>query len=118
MNKLPALPVIEIIKTGKTFKVDWDYQTAPESRILGYREPYLRPYIDGVMSALDIPLKSIRCASGRTGTVVKLDEATARKLAKLLEDLLFPIVSREHKRLKREAKLPPHLRAEAHQCGE
>lgn len=117
MNKLPALPIIKIIKCGKTFKVDWDYREAPESRVLGDRETYLRAYINGATDALDIPPRSIRCASGRTGTVLKLDEATAQKLAKLLEELLFPIVSCEHKRLKREAKLPPHLRSESHQQG-
>jgi hypothetical protein len=112
MNKLPALPIIEFIKTGKTFRVTWDYQTAPESLILEKHEVYLKAYINGALNALEIPEKSVQCASGWTGTVVKLDEETAQKLVRVLERLLFSIISREHKRLKREARLPPHLRSE------
>ncbi len=110
MKSKPALPKIEVIKVGKRFKVDWDYQEAPESRVLLRKNDHLTTFIDGVLVGMGISEKQVSCASGRAGTVNKLDEDTAIRLATILSDLLHPLVSNEHKRLAAQAKLPEHLR--------
>jgi len=107
---MPTLPKIEIIKKGKFYEVHWDYQEAPESSVLHRNNEALTAYIDGALHALDISDSQVSCASGRCGTVKKLDEQIATKLAKVLEGALHPPVIREHERLKKEASLPPHLR--------
>lgn len=110
MENVPALPKIEVIKVGKRFRVDWDYQEAPESDVLHRRNEQLTTFIDGVLVGMGVPEKQISCAAGRTGTVINLDESVAIKLAGILTDLLHPLVFNEHKRLVAQAKLPPHLR--------
>ena len=71
-----------------------------------FRRQESNAFIDGALHALDISESHVSCASGRCGTVKKLDEQIATKLAKVLEQA----VTREHERLKKEADLPPHLR--------
>lgn len=107
---MPALPKIEIIKKGNFYEVHWDYQEAPESCVLHQNNKALTAYIDGALHALDISDSQVSCASGRCGTVKKLDEQIATKLAEVLEHALHPPVIREHERVKKEASLPPHLR--------
>lgn len=110
MKSQPALPKVEVIKVGKRFKVDWDYQEAPESKVLHRRNDRLTTFIGGVLVGMGIPEKHISCATGRTGTVNNLDEDAARRLATILSDLLHPLVANEHKRLVDQEKLPEHLR--------
>lgn len=110
MKIQPALPKVEVIKVGKRFKVDWDFQEAPESQVLHRRNDQLTTFISGVLVGMGIPEKQVSCATGRTGTVNNLDEETAVRLAALISDLLHPLVSNEHKRLSAQAKLPEHLR--------
>ncbi|MCQ2995063.1 hypothetical protein NLO95_13155 [Pseudomonas syringae] len=107
---MPALPKIEIIRKGRLYEVHWDYQEAPESKVLHRNNEVLTAFIDGALYALDISDSNVSCASGRCGAVKKLDEQTAAKLAKALEHALHPSIIREHERLQREADLPPHLR--------
>lgn len=112
IRKHPALPIILIKEDGKTYKVDWDYQEAPESKILTSNETYLRGYLYGVVAGMGIENKklhdSFALLSGRTGTIAGLDESTANRLAEILKNVLHPMVAQEHKRLRNEAKLP-HL---------
>lgn len=103
----PALPQVDVEKDGRNFRVDWDYQEAPESKGLIANE-YLCGYINGAIAALDIPEKKVSCAVAQTGTVRDLNQDVAIKLADLLKNVLHSAVSREHARLKREASLP-HL---------
>ena len=108
VNAAPSLPKIEIASDGKRFRVDWDYQEAPESIVLHDNE-YLQGYIAGVIVTLAIPEKNISCATPRTGTVRQLEHSLAIKLAKLLKDALHPVVAEKHRRLRNEANLP-HVR--------
>lgn len=110
MHKEPALPIIEISKVNKLYRVDWDYQDAPESGVLHRRNHDLTVFIDGVLVGMGIPETKVSCASARTGTVKMLDEDTAKRLARILEGLLHPLVTDENKRLAAQAKLPEHLR--------
>ncbi|WP_241191001.1 hypothetical protein [Pseudomonas chlororaphis] len=103
-----ALPKIEVTAEGKHFRVDWDYQEAPESRVL-LENQLLDGYIWGVIATLRIAEKCISCATPRTGTIKRLEESVAIRLAELLTEALHPIVAREHQRLKREASWP-HVR--------
>lgn len=107
---MPALPKIEIIKKGRLYEVHWDYQKAPESKVLHRKNKVLTAFIDGALYALDISDSNVSCASGRCGAVKKLDEQTAAKLVKALEHALHPPVIREHERLQRAASLSRHLR--------
>lgn len=100
-----ALPKIEASKDGKYFRVDWDYQEAPESRIL-LENKFLDGYIWGVISSLRIAEKCIICATPRTGTVKKLDQDIAKRLAELLTEALHQTVAREHLRIIRENDEP------------
>lgn len=112
MRKPPsraAIPVIEILKSGKYFEVHWDYQEGPESAILTKRAEYLRGYIDGAMDMLQIRPDCVCCASGLTGTVKRLDERQAEMLHGALTQLLVPMVQAEHARLQAFAALP-HVR--------
>ncbi|MBG0848204.1 hypothetical protein H3222_23690 [Pseudomonas chengduensis] len=108
VNAAPSLPKIEVTSDGKNFRVDWDYQEAPESIALHDNE-YLRGYIEGVITTLAIPEKSISCATPRTGTVRRLEHDLALKLAELLTGALHPVVEEKHRRLRNEANLP-HIR--------
>lgn len=103
-----ALPKIEVSKDGKYFRVDWDYQEAPESRVL-IENKLLDGYIWGVIASLCIAEKCISCATPRTGTIKRLEQDVAVRLADLLTEALHSIVAREYQRLKREASWP-HLR--------
>lgn len=109
MLKELSLPKIEVIKVGRYFKVDWDYQEAPESDVLHRRNDELTIFIDGVLVGMGISEKQVSCASGRTGTVNKLDEYSASKLALILKDLLHPLVIDEGRRIAVENSLPAHL---------
>ncbi|HDP4830711.1 hypothetical protein LDP37_00020 [Pseudomonas aeruginosa] len=104
----PALPKIDVTKDGNHYRLDWDYQTAPESNPL-LESDYLDGYVRGAIAAFGIPAQSISCATACTGTIRKLAQDTATRLAQLLEEVLHPVVEREHARLKLEASLP-HMR--------
>jgi len=103
-----ALPKIEVSKDGKYFRVDWDYQETPESRVL-IENQLLDGYIWGVISSLRIAEKCISCATPRTGTIKKLEHDVAIRLAELLTEALHSTVEKEYQRLRREASWP-HLR--------
>lgn len=103
-----ALPKIEVSAEGKRFRVDWDYQHAPESRVL-LENQLLDGYIWGVIATLRIADKCISCATPRTGTIKRLEKDVALRLAELLTEALHPTVTREYQRLKREASWP-HVR--------
>lgn len=109
-----ALPVIEVIQSGKAWEVHWDYQEAPESSILFKRREYLDGYIDGAMDAIGISPEKVACASARTGSVKRLTETQAVQLRHALDRLLTPVVAKEFQRLKKEANLP-HVRLVATQ---
>lgn len=103
-----ALPKIEVFAEGKYFRVDWDYQEAPESSVL-LENQLLDGYIWGVIAALRIAEKCISCATPRTGTIKRLEKDVALRFAELLTEALHPTVTKEYLRLKREASLP-HVR--------
>lgn len=109
VNPIPALPKIEVLSDGNRFRIDWDYEEAPESRVL-LNDQYLEGYIAGVITTLDIPKSNISCATARTGTIRRLPQSVALKLAELLAGVLHPAVTEEHRRMKYEANLP-HIRA-------
>ncbi|HIE0996124.1 TPA: hypothetical protein ACXJQH_005935 [Pseudomonas aeruginosa] len=73
------------------------------SRVLFDRSEYLGGFINGVLVSLGVAEKNIRCASSTTGTVKKLDEGQANRLAEILTGLLHPIVKQSHKRLLNQA---------------
>lgn len=104
-----ALPIIEVIQSGKAWEVHWDYQEAPESSVLFKRRDYLDGYIDGAMDTIGITPEKVACASARTGSVKRLTEAQAEQLRVALDRLLTPVVAQEFKRLTNLANLP-HLR--------
>lgn len=108
VNAAPSLPKVELASDGKHFRVDWDYQEAPESIVL-HDNKYLQGYIAGVIATLAIPEKSIRCATPQTGTVRRLDHDAALQLVELLTGVLHPVVEEKHRRLRNEANLP-HIR--------
>ena len=113
MSRQPALPKIDVTKDGKFFRVDWDYQEAPESAALHRESDYLWAYLRGVLDALDISEKQRVCSAGRVGTIKSLDENVANKLADILRKALNPMVEAEFKRLAAQERLPAHLRNEA-----
>ncbi|WP_409303616.1 hypothetical protein [Pseudomonas sp. KCJK8993] len=109
-----ALPKINAVKDDRHWRVDWDYQEAPESRILTKRAEFLDGYVCGILATLGVSAGELCRPSARTGTVRRVDEATALKLAQLLKSLLHPVVEEEHRRLLNEADLP-HVRFQAEQ---
>lgn len=113
MSNHPALPKIEVSKENKLYRVDWDYQEAPESDVLHRKNRDLTIFIDGVLVGMGISEMQVSCASGRSGTVKKLDEETANKFAGILEWLLNPLVASEKNRIVAQASLPEHLRDKA-----
>ncbi len=100
-----ALPKIEVSKDGKYFRVDWDYQEAPESSVL-LDNQLLVGYIWGVLAALRITEKCISCATPRTGTIKRLEKDVALRFSELLTEALHPTIAKEYLRLKREASWP------------
>ena len=109
----PALPIIDVLQEGRYWRVDWDYQEAPESRILFDKSVYLDGYVIGLLDALGVYSGCICPPSARAGTVKKMDEATAKKLGDLLKTLLHSHVEAEHRRLVNKANLP-HLKLYAY----
>lgn len=106
----PALPKIDVMKEGRYWRVDWDYQEAPESRVLfDDKAEFLDGYVCGIVATLGVSAGEICRPSARVGTVKKLEEETAQKLAELLKNLLHPVVKQEHRRLLNQVNLP-HLR--------
>ncbi|WP_460410094.1 MULTISPECIES: hypothetical protein [unclassified Pseudomonas] len=105
VTKIPALPIIEISKEGRYWRVDWDYQEAPESKVLNDRKEFLNGYISGLLDAFEASAGDFSLPSARTGTVKKLSEEKAQKLAKLLTDLLHSNVKAEHRRLLNAAEV-------------
>lgn len=100
-----SLPKIEVSKDGKYFRVDWDYQEAPESRVL-FDNQFLDGYLWGVISSLRIAEKTISCATPRTGTIRRLEQEVALRLADLLTEALHSTVAKESLRMKQEANWP------------
>jgi hypothetical protein len=98
-----SLPKIEVSKDGKYFRVDWDYQEAPESRVL-FDNQFLDGYIWGVISTLRIAEKCISCATPRTGTIKRLEQDVALRLADLLTQALHSTVAKETSRIKHKAR--------------
>ncbi|WPC29771.1 hypothetical protein OE648_08420 [Pseudomonas moraviensis] len=105
LTKNPALPIIEVSKEGRYWRVDWDYQEAPESKVLTDRKEFLNGYISGLLDSFGASAGEVALPSARTGTVKKLSEETAQKLAKLLTDLLHSHVKAEHRRLLNAAEV-------------
>ena len=105
LTQKPALPIIEVSKEGRYWRVDWDYQEAPESRVLTDRKEFLNGYISGLLDSFGASAGEFALPSARTGTVKKLSEETAQKLAKLLTDLLHSHVKAEHRRLLNAAEV-------------
>ncbi|WP_247840846.1 hypothetical protein [Pseudomonas sp. MWU12-3103b] len=105
LTKNPALPIIEVSKEGRHWRVDWDYQEAPESKVLTDRKEFLNGYISGLLDSFGASAGAYALPSARTGTVKKLSEETAQKLAKLLTDLLHSHVKAEHRRLLKAAEV-------------
>lgn len=99
LTKNPALPKIEVSKEGRYWRVDWDYQEAPESRVLLDQREFLDGYVCGLLDSVGASAGQFCRPSARTGTVKKLDEETAQRLGKLLTDLLHSHVKAEHRRL-------------------
>lgn len=108
----PALPKIDVRKEGRSWRVDWDYQEAPESRVLFDNAEFLDGYVCGMVDALGVSTGKICRPSARAGTVKKISEETAMRLADLLKNLLHPTVTAEHRRLVNQANLP-HLKLQA-----
>lgn len=105
LTKKPALPIIEVSKEGRYWRVDWDYQEAPESKVLTDRKEFLNGYVSGLLDSFGASAGEFALPSARTGTVKKLSEETAQKLAKLLKDLLHSHVKAEHRRLLNAAEV-------------
>lgn len=105
LTKNPALPIIEVSKEGRYWRVDWDYQEAPESKVLNDRKEFLNGYVSGLLDSFGASAGEFALPSARTGTVKKLSEETAEKLAKLLTDLLHSHVKAEHRRLLNAAEV-------------
>ncbi|WDG42878.1 hypothetical protein PUP72_02455 [Pseudomonas synxantha] len=105
LTKNPALPIIEVSKEGRYWRVDWDYLEAPESKVLTDRKEFLNGYISGLLDSFGASAGEVALPSARTGTVKKLSEETAQKLAKLLTDLLHSHVKAEHRRLLNAAEV-------------
>lgn len=105
LTKSPALPIIEVSKEGRYWRVDWDYQEAPESNVLTDRKEFLNGYISGLLDSFGASAGEVALPSARTGTVKKLSEDTAQKLAQLLTDLLHSHVKAEHRRLVNAAEV-------------
>lgn len=105
LTKNPALPIIEVSKEGRYWRVDWDYQEAPESGVLTERKEFLNGYISGLLDSFGASTGEFALPSSRTGTVKKLSGETAQKLAKLLTDLLHSHVKAEHRRLLNAAEV-------------
>lgn len=105
LTKNPALPIIEVSKEGRYWRVDWDYQEAPESKVLTDRKEFLNGYVSGLLDAFGASAGQFALPSARTGTVKKLSEETAQKLANLLTDLLHSHVKAEHRRLLHAAEV-------------
>ncbi|RBB92167.1 hypothetical protein C3E97_034055, partial [Pseudomonas sp. MWU12-2115] len=82
-----ALPKICVVKDDRHWRVDWDYQEAPESRILTKRSEFLDGYVCGILATLGVSAGELCRPSARTGTVRRVDETTALKLAQLLKNL-------------------------------
>lgn len=111
-NPKAALPKISVLKDDQHWRVDWDYQEAPESRILTKKAEFLDGYVCGILATLGLSAGDLCRPSARVGTVRTVEEATALKLAQLLKSLLHPVVEEEHRRLVNEANLP-HIRFQA-----
>jgi hypothetical protein len=105
LTKEPALPKIDVTKEGRYWRVDWDYQEAPESKVLLTKREFLDGYVCGLLDSVGASAGEICCPSARTGTVKKLSEETALHLAKLLTDLLHAHVRAEHRRLLNAAEV-------------
>ena len=105
LTKNPALPIIEVSKEGRYWRVDWDYQEAPESKVLTDRKEFFNGYISGLLDSFGASAGEVALHSARTGTVKKLSEETAQKLAQLLTDLLHSHVKAEHRRLVNAAEV-------------
>lgn len=106
LTKSPALPKIEVVQDRKSFKVDWDYQHAPESDALFENREFLEGYILGAIDALDISRENISCLSAEAGTVKNLPQESADRLAELIKHKLHSVVTEAHHRLVNHAKLP------------
>lgn len=105
LTKDPALPKIDVSKEGRYWRLDWDYQEAPESRVLLDRKEFLDGYICGLLDSVGASAGQYCRPSARTGTVKKLDEETAHRLGKLLTELLHSHVKAEHRRLLNAAEV-------------
>ncbi|MBK5545965.1 hypothetical protein JFT85_14430 [Pseudomonas sp. TH04] len=105
LTKNPALPIIQVSKEGRYWRVEWDYQEAPESKVLIDRKDFLNGYISGLLDSFGASAGEVALPSARTGTVKKLSEETAQKLATLLTDLLHSHVKAEHRRLLNAAEV-------------
>ncbi len=110
LTKEPALPKIDVTKEGRYWRLDWDYQEAPESKVLLTNREFLDGYVCGLLDALGVSAGGICRPSARTGTVKKLSEKTALHLSTLLEDLLHSHVKAEHRRLLNAAEVEDMMR--------
>ncbi|WP_065257727.1 hypothetical protein [Pseudomonas bananamidigenes] len=105
LTKEPALPKIDVVKEGRYWRLDWDYQEAPESKVLLTKREFLDGYVCGLLDSVGVSAGGICRPSARAGTVKKLSEETAQHLSKLLTDLLHSHVKAEHRRLLNAAEV-------------
>ncbi len=102
MSSKPYLPQILSVNQGKQYQVEWDYQEYPESGVLFEREQYLTGFIEGFVTALNIPESDIVCLSSFTGTIKNLSKNNAEKVQVMLENMLVPLAEKRHESIKKD----------------
>lgn len=103
MENLLLLPKIEIRKSGKKYRLEWDNQHVEADRVLFEKKDLIAGYIEGYFDALDEKGAKIICLASNTGAIDQLSQEGAEKLKKMLEGLIIPMVEQRYKKLKHDA---------------
>ncbi|USD23305.1 hypothetical protein MJO52_09255 [Microbulbifer variabilis] len=106
MSNRLQLPIIEILKDGKYYRLDWDDHNSEADRVLYEKKDSLEGYIEGYFDALENNKGRIVCLASNTGTIKKLTKENAEKLKSMLERILYPIVTARYKKIQYLENLP------------
>jgi len=96
---LDHLPNIQVIKTGKTYSVDWDYKATEIDAVLDEKSDYINGYLNGLYNLLNAiqKLPDTYNFGHRTGRITGLTKAQADAFVDALKYLYYPIITECYK---------------------
>ena len=105
-NEKLILPSININKAGKYYRIEWDDHGTASDEVLLEKSDLIGGYIGGFFDALESKSAKVICLASNTGTIDRLTKEEAEKLKAMLENVLYPFVTKRFDKIKKHNSGP------------